>query len=86
MVNNAADTKGRIQTLYYLLFERYEAKPHEAGIKLRKESETNQLCRNVMVELQHELDSSSLNLGMGTAFSDKDVRAYLQKVISSYKS
>ncbi len=85
-VNNAEDTKGRIQALYYLLSIRYEAEPYEAGAKLRKESEANQLCRKVMAELQNELDSASLNLGMGTVFSDEDARTYLQKVFSSYKS
>lgn len=85
MVNNAGNAKERIQTLYYLLFIRYESDPYEAGKMLHAECRTNKLCISVMNELKSELTSGQEDLGMGKLFDDSMARTYLNKVFSTYE-
>ena len=53
MVANAHDSRHRIQTLSYLLMERYQANEEEAGRLLAEESGPNQLRDTTIEELMN---------------------------------
>ena len=86
MIANAEDSLGRIRTLYYLLHIRYETDAGHAGQRLRRENETNALCRKLMTELRSELEQATGDLGMGQVFSDSEARSYFKDVLDSYSA
>ena len=83
MVNNAEGPIHRIETIFYLFQDRYQADARAAGILLADESLDNQLCKQTIAELRAELVFPSTNLGTARV-SDTDVRGYLKNILNAY--
>jgi hypothetical protein len=85
MVENAAGTSQRLQTILYLLYFRYEVDAKTAGARFKEDvTSGNQLCVEVMNELRTELASPSINLGLGSLISETEARRYLADVLMAF--
>ena len=83
MVHNAKDRTQRIQTLVYLLRERYQLDPKGGGSLLARDSGDHESCRQIVAELRAELASPSVDLVM-LGETDSALREYLSKVIEQF--
>jgi len=83
MIANAEEPALRLQTLYYLLKDRYQLNASEAAEQLLRESKENPVCSTLLNELRNEIERPTIELGMGKVFSDSDVRSYFQELLSS---
>jgi hypothetical protein len=83
MVHNAKDRTQRIQTLVYLLRERYQLDAKAAGSLLARDSRDHKSFRQIVDELRAELASPSVDLVM-LGETDSALREYLSKVIEQF--
>ena len=84
MISNARNAVQRIQTLHYLLTQRYQATPEYAAKKLREKPITNGLWGQLLVELKAELIADEYELNLGGLVSDKEVRNYFHDMLAVY--
>jgi len=83
MIENAEGPALRLKTLYYLLNDRYQLNAANAAKQLLHESKKTPTCSALLNELKNEIERPAIELGMGKAFSDSDVRSYFQELLSS---
>lgn len=86
MIENATESTGRLQTLYYLLNDRYQVNASQAADHLKHELKDNALCSAVIEEAKAELKHSTSDLGMGQLFTDAAVRSYLSDLLDALKT
>lgn len=72
MIENAEGPAMRLQTLYYLLKDRYQLSAVQAASQLENELQHNLLCSTVILEVKTELEQPSSDLGMGKLFIDTE--------------
>ena len=82
MIENAEGPAMRLQTLYYLLKDRYQLNAVQAASQLQSELQHNLLCSTVILEVKTELEQPSSDLGMGTIFTDTEARHYFSAVLN----
>lgn len=85
MIANAEGTAMRLQTLYYLLKERYQLNAAMAAEQLLSESKVNPACSSLLNELKKEIGRPTIELGMGKVFGDADARSYFQEILSKFE-
>ena len=83
MIENAEDKVMRLQTLHYLLKERYRLNAVQAASQLQNELHNNALCLAVIHEAETELAQPTGDLGMGQLFTDTEVRQYLRDILDA---
>jgi hypothetical protein len=86
MMENATGSTERLQTLYYLLNDRYQLNAIEAAEHLKKEMSKNALCLAVIQEAKAEMKHSANNLRMGQLFTDAAIRSYLSDLLDALKT
>jgi len=83
MIENAEGPAMRLQTLYYLLNNRYQLNSVQAASQLQKELCNNSFCSVIIHEVKTELEHPTSDLGMGQLFTDAAVRNYLSDVLDA---
>ena len=83
MITNAEDARARVQTLLYLLRNRYELDATTAGSKLCRDYSTNAGFQQLLSEVRAALETTS-SLTSGTWCSDTEARQYLLAMLAEY--
>ncbi len=84
MVSNAKSAQKRVQTLAYLLMERYRVDADHAGRKLANKEHEHELRNRTIYELRSFLSDGDANLAYVRFKTETEVRSYLTRFLAAY--